>query len=456
MSDFDLVVKGTLVTSERIVAGGFIAVRDGVVAQVGAGAPPNARESLDFGQCYILPGVVDGQVHTGSQQDQEGFGPASRAAAAGGVTTMVDMPYDEPIIVSTPAQLMRKAEAAAAASVVDFALYATISPDDGVTEIPGLIEAGACAFKFSTFESHPQRFPRIPPALMERACSAIASSGLAVGVHNENQEYIATRMAEVRATGDTSPAAHGKSRPPLSELLAINEIYEIGAYTGCRMHVVHCSLGRGIEICESYRQQGYQVSTETCIHYLTLTEDDVLRFGGRAKVNPPIRPAEEREALWRHLAAGHIDFVSTDHVAWSADRKSHADIFKNSSGMTGMETILPLFFKECLERSLDLRLAPRLLSEGPARHFRLHPRKGHLGVGADADVAVLEPGDFRYDATNGQTIVDWTPFHDVRLPVRVAATFRRGQLVWDGAQVPGGAGGGQFITPQNAAVGAAR
>ena len=171
MADFDLVVDGNLVFTDRIVQNGFVAVRDGKVALVGTGAPPAARERFDARGLWVLPGIIDGQVHAGSQANQEGIGRASRAAAAGGVTTMVDMPYDDPEPVWHPELLRAKIAQVERDSHVDVALYGTISEAYGTATIAGLIDAGACAFKFSTFEASPRRFPRIQEDLLYEAFS---------------------------------------------------------------------------------------------------------------------------------------------------------------------------------------------------------------------------------------------------------------------------------------------
>ena len=137
------------------------------------------------------------------------------------------------------------------------------------------------------------------------------------------------RAAELGMTG---PEVHAWARPAVNEALAMLEIYEAGVTSGAHAHVVHCSISRGIEICESYKRQGHRVSVEVLLPFLFLTDEDVMRAGGFAKINPPVRTAPEREALWRHLAAGHVDLVSTDHVAWSRDRKDNPEMLKNNSG----------------------------------------------------------------------------------------------------------------------------
>lgn len=448
MTDFDLVVRGDLVLPDRVLEQGWLAISEGRIAAIGVGAPPSARNGvLDRRRHWILPAVVDGQTHSGSQANQEGIGIATRAAAAGGVGTIVDMPYDDPQPVVDADLFRAKVAVVEQTAHVDVALYGTIARDDGVPAIPGLIEAGACGFKFSTYQSHPTRFPRISPPDMLEAFRLVAPTGLACGVHNENQDIVDRLSATLRQAGVTGPEAHGLSRPPIAELLAIAEVYEIGAATGCRAHIVHCSVSRGFELCRAYRQQGFETSIETCVHYLTLSDEDMTRLGALAKINPPLRPPAEIEALWRHVAAGEVDFVSSDHVAWSLDRKRDPDIFKNASGVPGLETLLPAFVTGARRRGLPLTTVARHLSEGPARHFRLYPRKGALRAGADADLVVLEPGSFAFDASTTQTAVDWSPYDGLVFSARVAETLVRGELVWDGADVLSKPGYGQFLRP---------
>ena len=199
---------------------------------------------------------------------------------------------------------------------------------------------------------------------------------------------------------------------------------------------------------ESYKRQGFDTSIEACIHYLVLDEEnDVMRLGGLAKVNPPIRSAAEKEALWRHLAAGHIDIVSTDHVAWSLGRKSDGNMLKNSSGGPALEVMLPLLLKGCMERGLSPIWVTRLLAGNPARHFRMGPRKGAFEVGCDSDIVIVEPGEYVYDPKATQTVVEWSPYEGMVLPGKGAATYLRGTLIWDGEKVLVEPGFGQFVKP---------
>jgi len=451
MADFDLVIRGNIVTADTIIESGFVAVADGKIAKVGAGAPPAGKDSIDVAGQWVLPGVVDGQVHSGSQANQEGIGRASRAAAAGGVTTMVDMPYDDPEPV-WHAELMRaKIALVEAESHVDVALYATISEAGGTKTIPSLIEAGACGFKFSTFEASPVRFPRIPEDVLYDAFSMIAPAGLACGVHNQDQELTRKNIARLTEAGDTGWDAFGRAHPPLVEHLATVAIYELGALTGARAAVVHCSLARGFEVCEQYKAAGHKVAIETCVQYLMLDhETDMKRLGAKLKHYPPVRPRDEVERLWAHVAAGHCDFVSSDHVSWGLERKSNPNIFKNASGGPGLETLLPAFWTGCEERGLSPTLAVRMLCDGPARHFLLRDRKGSFDIGADADIVILEPGRFSFDASKSLSAVQWSSFDGREMRVRVGATYVRGILAYDGGRVVNAAGFGSFLRPHPA------
>jgi len=449
MSDFDLVLSGRVVLPDVVVENGYVAVRDGRVEHVGKGDAPSARERHVLGNALILPGAIDAQVHSLSQKHQEDFIWSTRSAAAGGVTTIVDMPYDEGNLVCSAAAVRKKVDHASSQARVDFALYGTIDPMEGPARIAEQAEAGVAAFKFSTFGTDPVRFPRISPALLEECFVAVAKTGLTAGVHNEDDEMVHHAMARVKAAGISDYRAHAMSRPPLTELLATLQIYEIGAQTGCPAHVVHCSLSRGYEIARSYRDQGYAATIEACIHYLTLDEDnDVKRLGGKAKINPPLRPRAEVEKLWEHVRRGNVTLVSTDHVSWSENRKNNSDMLANSSGVPGLEVMVPLFVKGALARDIPLTWAAKLMAENPARHFRIDHAKGALTAGRDADITVLFPRPKIYDAAeSGHNVVGWSPYNGIELPWTVGLTYLRGRQVFDGTATAA-PGTGQFVRPE--------
>ena len=449
MSKADLVIRGDIVTPERVIADGYIAVIGEAIEAIGEGAPPAAFETQDCRGCWIIPGVVDGQTHAASQLNQEGLGRASRAAAAGGVTVMVDMPYDDPKAISTPEEFERKAEEVIRDCHIDVALHATIGEDDGTAEISGLIEACAAAFKFSTFEAAPGRFPRIMEDDLELAFAEIGKVGLVCGVHNQMQEMTRRNIARLTEAGDTGWDAFARAHTPLIEDLATVIVYELGARTGARAHVVHCSTSRGFEICDMYRVAGHAASIETCVQYLMIShEEHAEKLGAKVKHYPPMRPKAETELLWQHIADGHCSFVSSDHVSWGLERKSDPNIFKNTSGGPGLETLLPAFWTGCEEHGIGPRMAVKMLCDGPADHFLIGDRKGRLVPGHDADIAILEREEYAFDPSNSLSSVTWSSFEGRRFNVKVAATYCRGALVWDGAHIRNDPGGEQrFVRP---------
>ena len=447
---FDRVFLGDIVTGNEILSDGYVAVRGETIAAIGQGAPPPAQQTVDHRDRLILPGLVDGHMHTSSSLGWPGIEGATRSAAAGGVTTVVDMPYDVPQAVTSAAVLADKIAAVGKFAHVDMALYGTIAKSGGLHEIAGLAAAGISAFKLSTYEYDAVRFPRIDHPTMLAAFAEIAKTGLPVAIHNEDQELVERLTEQARAAGHTDAIWHARTRPPLAETLADLEIFDLGLATGAHVHIAHSSLARGFDIAENFRAQGGQATGEACIQYLCMTEDDLVRLGGRGKCNPPFRSAAEVELMWDRLVAGKIAYVSTDHAPWPLDRKQSPDIFANSAGLPGLQSFAPLMFTLLDERGLSPCLMALYCAERTARLHGLYPKKGAIRIGSDADLLVMERGDYVFDEA---CIVDlpaqrWSPYHGRRMRARVAATVLRGRTIWDGSTIHAAAGSGQFVRRQ--------
>jgi len=450
MSDkqLDLVVKGNLVDADQVVLDGWLAVRDGKIVARGTGLAPAAAEVIDASGKWVMPGVIDGQVHAASQANQEGLGWASRAAAAGGITVMVDMPYDDPEPVACRASLDNKIAEVERDCHVDVALFGTLNQTHGFEAAAGLIEGGVCAFKFSTFEASPGRFPRVDEDDLFHAFQLLAPTGLACAVHNQMQELTRKNIARMTAENDTGWDAFMRAHTPLIENLATAQLYELGAETGARAHAVHVSTGRGFEIYKMYKDAGYPVSIETCVQYLMLNhEEHTARFGAKTKHYPPIRPKAESELLWNHIAQGNCTFVSSDHVSWGLERKGHDNIFKNSSGGPGLETLLPALWTGCEQHGIAPTTVVQLLCRNPAHHFLLDDRKGSFAIGCDADFVVLREEKYAFDPSTSLSAVKWSSFDGMEFTVRVEATYCRGQAVYRAGEIVNQAGYGHFLRP---------
>jgi allantoinase len=447
---FDLVIRGDVVTADAVIPDASVAVRDGAIAQVDTGPGPAADRVDDHRGCLLFPGLVDAQVHAGSYEGLAGLHDATRAAAAGGVTTIVDMPFDEPQPVDDVDLLDAKIAKVRELAAVDVALYVTARKDRDYAPLAGMAARGACGIKLSTYEYHPVRFPRFDTGEMHEIFREAAHLGLPVAFHNEDQGLVDHFLKKVLDRGDRGPGAHGASRPPVAELVANAQILELAAAAGVRCHIVHCSLAAGFAMARGYRGRGARITAETCLQYLVFNEDDVLRQGAFLRQNPPLRSEAERLRLWESLERGEVDLLSTDHVAWPVHRKSDPDIFKNGAGVPGLETLLPVFYTALGARSLSPCIVAQLCARNPARHFGL-ARKGEIRPGADADIAVLRRGETTFDQARMTSSIKWSPYHGRPLAGQVAASYLRGEKIFSDGAVLATPGYGRFVTPERTA-----
>lgn len=447
-NDLDLAIKGDFVLQHEIAKGASVGVKDGVIVGLYCGAEtPLAKETIDARGFLVFPGIVDSHVHSYSILGAEGFDYSTAAAAAGGVTTFIEMPYDAGAPTTTPEAFQEKIERVKRLARVDIALLATLKKEGPLDVIAPLAALGACGFKLSLFETDPQRFPRIPDGILWKALPQIAAQGVPVGFHAENDDIIFHLIAEYRKDGKTYPRAHCQTRPPITETLSVLKLLEFAHWTKAPLHIYHVSHPRSIHLIQRFRQDGVDVTTETCPHYLILNEEDMDRLKAFAKINPPIRSREAMEEMWELLKMGSIDMVTSDHAPWPLDKKQAPDIFENGSGAPGLETIFPVLYSEgVVKRGLSpVRLA-QVLSEQPARRFKLYPRKGHIALGADADFAVLDPASrWTIRGSEMRSSAKWTPYEGLTVQGKVVRTILRGKTIYDGQNVTARAGEGNFI-----------
>lgn len=442
----DLVIKGNIVTPEAVITQGWVSVSNGRVQSTGSGNAPNALETHDAGEAFVLPGIIDGQTHAGSYAGLAGIGSTTRSAVAGGVTTIVDMPYDNPEPLSTAAHLALKIKAIEEHAHANVALYATIMPDQGLEDIQTLIDGGVVAFKISAFESSPTRFPRIDCALMLDLLEALASTGLPLGLHNEDQEIVRSRVLRAKNAGLDGITAHSFSRPPAAELSSTAQFLELAAGASAHAHIVHLSLPRGFQLVDRYAQEGFRATGELCVHYLWFDPDvDGAELGARMKVNPPIRPGQT-QALWNEVMSGRVAFVSSDHSSWPVENKNASSIFDAGAGVPGIETLLPAFYTIAESNGCNAALVTvKQLCERPARFFGLWPQKGGILPEADADITIFETHPTRWNSEKAHDDLQWSPYDGRQFSGRVARTYVGGKLAWDGSEIVNAPGDGQYV-----------
>ena len=386
---YDLVVRA----ARAVVAGEerpvTLGVRDGRIATLDAG-PEQAADVVLADDEVLLPGLVDSHVHVNEpgRTAWEGFDSATRAAAAGGVTTVVDMPLNSVPPTTTPAGLRAKQQAAAGQVHVDVGFWGGAVPGN-VPDLAPLHDAGVMGFKCFLLPSGVEEFPHLDDAGLLAALTELARLDALLVVHAEDGSAIDHAPLHSRSHADFVG-----TRPPRAEVAAIERLVAAAERTGARVHVVHLSAAAALPTIRSARERGVRITVETCPHYLTLTGDDVADGHTEFKCCPPIRDAANRELLWEALADGTIDLVVSDHSPCTPELKRFdtGDFGDAWGGIASVQLGLPAVWTEARRRGHSLADVVRWMGEGPAGLVGLG-RKGRIAVGHDADLCVLAPAE---------------------------------------------------------------
>jgi len=389
---FDLLVRGGTVVTPAAVEVADIGVLDGVVAAVGPDLAGSARETLDASGLHVFPGVVDAHVHCNDpgRADWEGLAHGTRALAAGGATTFVDMPLNASPPTLDGASFDLKLAAAKGSASVDFALWGGLVPGD-VDRLDELAERGVVGFKAFMCPTGIDDFEMADDETLLAGMARAARLRLPVAVHAESAELTTRLAAQALREGRTTLRDYLASRPVVAELQAIERAVVMAELTGCSLHVVHVSTGTAVHLVAAARARGVDVTCETCPHYLALDEEDAVELGLVAKCSPPLRPRHHVEDLWRTVVAGEVALVASDHSPGPPELKQGDDAFAAWGGIAGCQTLLRVLLTEGPPRGLPLEAVAALSAAAPARRFRL-AGKGSLAPGADADLTLVDMG----------------------------------------------------------------
>jgi allantoinase len=451
MSSYDLCITNARIVDEHDEFYGAIGIRDGRIAALLAGAPDTpATQTLDAGGRVVLPGLIDAHVHFNEpgRTDWEGFECGSMGAAAGGVTTVIDMPLNNYPAVVNSATLAAKRAALEGRSVVDYLLWGGLVSDN-VAQLAQQDAAGAVAYKAFMSNSGIDDFAAVSDGVLLDGLRHAAGSGKLVAVHAESEALTAHLTVQLRTDGRNDRRAWLESRPPFTEVEAIGRALLLAREARARLHIVHVSTAAGIDLVDAARRAGQPATCETCPHYLALDEDDFVAIGPAAKCAPPLRPRAIVEALWQRVLAGQVDTIGSDHSPCpTADkRRGDDDIWAAWGGISGVQAMLPLLLDQGVhKRGMPLPLLARLTSANPARLFGLYPRKGSLRPGADADLAIVDPdAEWTLRAADLFARHKHSPYDGRRLRGQVLATLVRGQVVYRDGAIVARPGYGQFI-----------
>ena len=432
----DILVQGGTLVSEHEVLTADLAIVDGrVAAIVEPGATGiQAETRVDARGKLVLPGLVDGHVHFNEpgRTHWEGFATGSAAAAAGGVTTFLDMPLNNDPPTLDGASLALKAEAVADRSVVDYGLWGGIVPGN-LDRLGELEDGGVVAAKAFMCHSGLDGYPGVEDAALYGALRRGAELGMVVGLHAESDGLTSALGREAQGVGRHDPRAWATSRPPFTEVEPVRRALYLAGEAGASIHFVHLSTPMSVREVAAARANGVQATLETCPHYLALDEDDLARLGPYGKCAPPLRPRRLVEELWREVLAGRVDLIASDHSPCPPEEKERGrdDIWRAWGGLHGVQTLLPVLLDEGVHRrGLPLPLLVRLTSAAPARRYGLYPKKGALLVGSDADFAIVNlDAEWSLEASMLKTRWPISPFVGRRFRGRIEATFLRGTAV---------------------------
>jgi allantoinase len=434
----DLVVRGQRVFTpegERAAAVHVDRSRGVVVAVTDVAAAPSGVETIDAGAACVLPGLVDTHVHINDpgRSDWEGFDTATRAAAAGGVTTLVDMPLNSVPPTTTLEGLRAKVRALEDKAHVDVALCGGLVPSNpaGLAE---LFAEGVLAFKCFLAESGVGEFSHVHERELRAGMRELAKIDAPLFVHAELPGPLGEGEKAAMGLDPRRYATYLTSRPRRAEDAAIELVLRLARETGARAHVVHLSSSDALGLFRRAREDKTRVTVETCPHYLTFAAEQIPDGATEYKCAPPIREEENRERLWDALREGLVDQVVTDHSPSTAELKcsGSGDFMKAWGGISSLQLGLAAIWTEARARGRTVRDVVEWMSAAPARLAGLHGRKGALAAGFDADLVLWDPdADLVVDRKALEHRNKLTPYHGRTLKGRTLRTILRGATIYE-------------------------
>ncbi len=457
----NLLIKGGTVVTSRGNFNGDVLIQGGKIQALGEEIKVSDIPIIDASDRLVLPGIIDAHVQLECAYKEtvmtDDFATGTKAAAAGGVTTIIDFADQEQS--RTPLEELEQRMAIADAKVnVDYSLHL------GVTNIKGeqlaQLEEAVWGHKIGSFKlymAYRNRGRLVDEGQIYAIMREAARLGAVVGVHAENEPLIDYLLENLVREGKTGVPYFASSRPDLAEQMSITIAGQLAEATGATLYIHHLSTAAGLEAVRDARRRGVPVYAETCPQYLVLTDDVYQQSEGCLYVmNPPLRGAKDREALWEGVIKGEIQVIGTDHCSYTRAQKGRSKDFRNiPAGIPGIETLLPVMYSEGVATGkIDLSNLVELLALNPAQIFGLYPQKGDIQVGADGDVVLFDPRvKWAFTAENLHMNVDYSPFSKLNITGRVDKTILRGTVIYEEGRWCGQENCGRFVPAQVASAG---
>ncbi len=431
----DLIIRSRRVVMPETINPASVRIRDGIIAALGEWDDIPAQTPLvDAGDAVVMPGLVDAHVHVNEpgRTEWEGFTTATRAAAAGGVTTLVDMPLNSIPPTTTQDGFAQKLAAARGQCWIDVAFWGGVIPGN-THELRPLLKAGVRGFKCFLIHSGVDEFPHVTESNLLEAMPELASLGSVLLVHAEVPEPIENAAEELKNSNPQDYQTFLKSRPRASENEAVELMIRLCRETGARVHIVHHSSSDVLPLLKTAKAEGLPLTVETCPHYLTFAAEEIPDGATHFKCCPPVRERENRERLWAALAEGVIDMVVSDHSPCTPNLKllETGNFLDAWGGIAALQFSLPAIWTQIQKRGFGLRELTRWMSAAPAKLAGLDKRKGRLAAGFDADIVIFQPEkEFKVVPEIIEFKNKLTPYAGMNLRGVVEATYVRGTKVY--------------------------
>jgi allantoinase len=448
-----LVAGGTVATDYGVFPADLLIEGELVASIADPGSSDSADEVIDATGLIVMPGAIDPHAHfeDPGHTEREDFTTGTMAAAAGGITTVIEHPLTYPP-VTTAALYREKREMAKEKVVVDFGLWGALTAPS-LPEIREQWREGAMGFKAFMPFSEPA-YPHVTDAEFLAGMHEVAAVEGLVLVHAENDSLLQAGLARMQDEGRCDPMAHHESRPPFIEEEAVHRALFLAAHAGVRIQIVHVSSPVSAKLVRQAKDEGRPASMEICPHHLLLDLDDLVRLGPYGRCAPALRDRPLVEELWRFVLDGTADSLVSDHCAYTLEEKEPGweDIFAAPLGCQVMQETVPLVLDEAFHRrGMRLDAFVRFASTNAARILGLYPRKGSLLPGADADVVLVDlDAEWTVDAKAQQFSKNpWSPFEGRKAHSKIVRTLVRGDSVYAEGEILAEPGFGKFLSSQD-------
>jgi allantoinase len=447
MNMYDLIIRnGFVVLSDEVIKTD-VAIKDGVIFKIETSVDEKAVQEYDATGLYIFPGLIDVHVHFSEpgREHWEGFESGSRMMAAGGCTTFLDMPLNGIPSTINKEAILEKANIGEKKSVVDFALWGGLVPKNE-DELKGLAEKGAIGFKAFLSDTGNEEFERVDDVTLLNGMKEIASLGKILALHAESAPITNWLQREKQKKGLVSPDDYLETRPIIAEVEAVERALAYAKLTGCALHFVHISSEAAVKRIHAAKEEGINVTVETCPHYLLFSHQDLVEKGAIAKCAPPLREKEEQEKLIQLLLQDQFDMISSDHspCPYSMKDSSMYHLFEAWGGISGGQFTLLSMIELALKYDIPFSKVAKWTAEAPAKRFNL-ASKGNIQVGMDADLAVVSLENFvvtedQFFAKHKESLYIGHAF-----PCKIKTTINRGRVVFDYGEILEPTGFGNWL-----------